>query len=424
MRKEISFVSGLKTNERESFMGKDVFKKGIAKVTLLLMGVMLLAPLSKTFAQDSPSGLTTVGNPISINDVTATGVPSGWVNSEPSVTLTINKLNPLAPFEKIQYQINNGSWTDYSAPITNFAEGRTSVNYRSTNAIGIAGPTNTFEVDYDKTAPVTTASGVPSGWVNQEPQVTLSATDLNAGVAKTQYQINNGNWTDYTGPISSFAEGKNSVAYRSIDRAGNIEQAKTFEVNYDKTAPVTTSSSIPKSWTNKNVTFTLSATDNESGTAKTEYEINNGAWTAYTHSITISKEGDNTVGYRSIDQAGNSEKTHIVHIKIDKTRPTLKVTLNKTVINQVNNKMVPIKATTVATDKLSGIASIQLVSIVSNQPTSKTDIQGAKYGTNDTSFEVRAEMTSKHRSRVYTVTYEATDKAGNKTLTSKTILVK
>jgi|tagenome__1003787_1003787.scaffolds.fasta_scaffold20823887_1 hypothetical protein len=61
--------------------------------------------------------------------------------------------------------------------------------------------------------------------------------DNSTGVAKTEYRINNGEWTEYTEPINSFTEGKNVVDYRSIDNAGNVEEIKSFEVKIDKTAP-------------------------------------------------------------------------------------------------------------------------------------------------------------------------------------------
>ena len=48
----------------------------------------------------------------------------------------------------------------------------------------------------------------------------------------------------------------------------------------DKTAPSkTTSSDVPESWTNKEVlSLTLTAIDENSGVAKTEYNINKGVW--------------------------------------------------------------------------------------------------------------------------------------------------
>ena len=71
-----------------------------------------------------------------------------------------------------------------------------------------------------------------------------------------------------------------------------------------------------------------------------------------------------------------------------------------------------------------------MVSIVSNQQdngkgdgNTTQDIQGAEFGTSDTNFLVRAEG-SDSGDRVYTVTYKATDNAGNTVTTSQDIVVK
>lgn len=63
-----------------------------------------------------------------------------------------------------------------------------------------------------------------------------------------------------------------------------------------------------------------------------------------------------------------------------------------------------------ANDAGSGVESVILTSIICNQPDSGLgDIQ-AEIGTEATSFSLRAE-----KDRIYTITYTATDKAGNKT---------
>ena len=67
----------------------------------------------------------------------------------------------------------------------------------------------------------------------------------------------------------------------------------------------------------------------------------------------------------------------------------------------------------------SGVESVVLTSITSNGPDSGLGayIQ-ANFGTAATSFSLRAE-----KSRIYTITYKATDKAGNKTVTTVTVTV-
>ncbi|WP_158299555.1 OmpL47-type beta-barrel domain-containing protein [Paenibacillus antri] len=55
------------------------------------------------------------------------------------------------------------------------------------------------------------------------------------------------------------------------------------------------------------VTVTLKAFDGGSGVAKTEYQVDGGAWTVYSSPVTFGADGSYTVAYRSADYAGNVE---------------------------------------------------------------------------------------------------------------------
>ena len=80
--------------------------------------------------------------------------------------------------------------------------------------------------------------------------------------------------------------------------------------------------------------------------------------------------------------------------------------------------MVTVNATLNSSDATSGIESVVLTSITSNQPDSGQGDIEADIGTEATSFSLRAE-----KDRIYTITYTATDKAGNKTVISVTVIV-
>ena len=101
--------------------------------------------------------------------------------------------------------------------------------------------------------------------------------------------------------------------------AGNKEEAKTVEVQIDRTAP-TTSSDEPQIWVSDDVTVTLKATDEKSGLAKTFYSINGSEFIEGT-TFTIKEEGINEISYYSIDMAGNKEDVKTVEVKIDRTAP-------------------------------------------------------------------------------------------------------
>ena len=81
--------------------------------------------------------------------------------------------------------------------------------------------------------------------------------------------------------------------------------------NLDSTPPVTAVSLSGTPGQNgyyvSNVTATFTATDNSSGVASTYYNHNSVGWMTYSPPLIISSNGQNILGYYSIDNAGNTE---------------------------------------------------------------------------------------------------------------------
>ncbi|WP_063891781.1 family 20 glycosylhydrolase [Paenibacillus sp. Soil787] len=182
-------------------------------------------------------------------------------------------------------------------------------------------------------------------------------------------------------------------------------------------------------WYQTPVTITLDATDNFSGVADTFYTVDGGTEQKGT-SVTIIEEGNHTISYWSVDKAGNVETPHTAVVQLDKTAPTLHVVLDKIIFWPANHQMITVSASVYAEDSHSGIESVVLTSIISNESDnglgdSQTlnDIQGAELGTLDTTFLLRAERSGKGNGRIYTLTYTAFDHAGNKTSASSTVTV-
>ena len=217
------------------------------------------------------------------------------------------------------------------------------------------------------------------------------------------------------------------------DDTGNMSEPSEITV-LDKTAPNTKlvlNSDVligNNDFYTTDVPVILKANDNFSEIAKIEYRINSGEWKEYTSEFIVS-EGIYTIEYRSVDKAHNVEKVKSTTIKVDKTAPTLDLKLDKTFLESRNHKMIPVNAVVDAKDATSGIASVVLTSIISSEPdnglgdgNTTDDIKDAEFGTKDTAFSLRAERSGNH-DRVYTITYTATDLAGNVTNTTVSVTV-
>jgi hypothetical protein len=149
-----------------------------------------------------------------------------------------------------------------------------------------------------------------------------------------------------------------------------------------------------------------------------------------TVSIPISVEGITTLTFYALDNAGNQEAPKTLVVRIDKTPPTLSASVTPSLLWPPNHKLVGVTASVLATDSLSGLAGFTLVSVTSNEPDNglgdgdqPNDIQGFVIGTASLTGQLRAERAGTGNGRVYALTYQATDKAGNSATCSATVRV-
>src|SRR3954447_1108463 len=97
---------------------------------------------------------------------------------------------------------------------------------------------NTASFKIDATAPVTTATLVPTqvgAWFSAR-NVSLAATDgAGSGVASTQYSVDGGPWTTYTGSFLIATGGPHTLQFRSTDVATNLETTESVSWGTDYT---------------------------------------------------------------------------------------------------------------------------------------------------------------------------------------------
>jgi hypothetical protein len=215
---------------------------------------------------------------------------------------------------------------------------------------GNSASTTVSNISIDKTAPTLTGAPTTSpngnGWYNANVTINWTCSDALSGIPSSTCPSN----STITG------EGTNLTSSASVsDRANNNTNATSSPpVKIDRTAPVTAASALP-TWNNTNVTVTLSATDALSGVAATHWTLDGGT-TQNGVSVPVSAEGDHTLTYWSVDNADNVEATHTVHVRIDKTPPTIGHTQSPPAnANGWNNTNVTVTFT--CGDALSGVAS-------------------------------------------------------------------
>ncbi|MDF2644720.1 MAG: hypothetical protein K0Q73_525 [Paenibacillus sp.] len=181
----------------------------------------------------------------------------------------------------------------------------------------------------------------------------------------------------------------------------------SFEVDPDRVPPSAIITYSTSQSTNQPVTVTMEPSEPVFVTN------NNGSY-----SYTFMTNGSFT--FEFTDEAGNKGTATAVVSNIDTAAPTLEVIPDHLSLSPANHKLVSVHMNVYGQDEGSGVSTIVLTSITSNEPDNglgdgdtSEDIQGAAYGTSDTDFLLRAERSGKGMGRIYRITYTVTDLAGN-----------
>ena len=156
-------------------------------------------------------------------------------------------------------------------------------------------------------------------------------------------------------------------------------------------------------WFTSNVTVTWMVVDEESAVSSR----------IGCDSTSITSDTKGTVLTCTATSAGGTASQSVT-IKRDTTAPTLTCALTPALLSPANHKMVPVTAVVAASD------SFRLKAVASNEADNGTgdgdtahDIQEFAVGTADVTGSLRAERAAQGNGRVYSLTYESTDAAGN-----------
>lgn len=275
------------------------------------------------------SAQATVSNiSIDLTPPTLTGTPTtapngsnGWYTSPVTIHWTagdtLSGVDPsTVPADSTMS--DNGQGVSTSASVSDLAGNQTTAKSQPVN------------ID---TKPPVTSANAPSSWNTSSVPMTLTASDDTSGVAATYYTIDGGAQQTYGSTFNVTGDGVHTVQFWSVDRAGNIETARTATIKIDTTAPSITHTQSPavnaQGWNNTDVAVTFTCTDNTSGIAScdgTSYPAtgaNGTGPTTATGGTTLGTEGKaQAVTGQAIDVAGNSA-SNTASVSIDKTPPTI-----------------------------------------------------------------------------------------------------
>ncbi|MFK7692770.1 phosphodiester glycosidase family protein [Paenibacillus sp. HJGM_3] len=180
------------------------------------------------------------------------------------------------------------------------------------------------KVEPDLTPPVTAiAVNGQTGaknFNNKSVTVSVYAEDGNgSGVERTEYRINQAEWTAVAESFTVQDEGINNVEYRSVDKAGNVEEAKKVTIGIDKTGPVISPPGISAVFHTDTLNLPVEVTDALSGVKEVSVTLDGNQIDLPIVKAPISLSlGEHSLTVRAVDHAGNiSEQTFGLNVTID-----------------------------------------------------------------------------------------------------------
>jgi len=127
------------------------------------------------------------------------------------------------------------------------------------------------------------------------------------------------------------------------------------------------------------------------------------------------------------DGSGGSASDAVLITVVDATAPTIgSVTASPSVLSPANHDMVPVVVNATVADACGGTTTCRIVSVASNEPV--TGLGGGDVGpdwqiTGELTLNLRAERSNKGDGRIYTITVECTDAAGNSSTSTVAVVV-
>lgn len=174
--------------------------------------------------------------PVTVATISPTPAPSGWNNSNVTVTLNASDNEGGTGVQDVRYTLQ-GAQTLSTQIVPGdvvqcliSTEGITAVYFAATDKSGNAETEKSMMVMLDKTPPLVSYSGNAGTYsIDQQVKITCSATDFLSGIESSTCK-------DIQGPALSFVLGENQFSASAMDKAGNVGAGSvrfTVKVSYD-----------------------------------------------------------------------------------------------------------------------------------------------------------------------------------------------
>jgi uncharacterized cupredoxin-like copper-binding protein len=298
-----------------------------------------------------------------------------------SATATLTATDDASGVDSVEYSLDGGAWTTYSAPVAVNTVGDHMLHYRATDVAGNTSPEGMTDFTVvsgggEDTTPPTVSAAVSGdqdadGNYVGSATVTVTAADDGSGVASVEYEVDDTGFQPYTSPVTVSTPGDHAVQYRATDAAGNASETgsvpfRVVEGGGDDTTPPTVTAEVSGTQDADgnyvdSATVTLSATDDASGVDSVEYSLDGAAFAPYTAPVVVNTAGAHMLHYRATDVAGNVSPEGMAEFTVveqDTTAPTVSGAVTGEQ-DADGNYLGSAIVTVTASDDGSGVASVE-----------------------------------------------------------------
>lgn len=179
---------------------------------------------------------------------------NGWYTAP--LTVTFSLTDPVSGPDQIGWQLD-AQPTSTGDQVAITQDGEHTVKAQGVDKAGNRSPQLTLSLPLDRAAPTTTATVTPrmaaSGYYTAPVTVRLTPIDPVSGVSVTWLRVGKGPWQART-TQQIVQDGRYTIAYYSVDVAGNVEISRSLAITVDANAPATplTAAIEPQGWSADN----------------------------------------------------------------------------------------------------------------------------------------------------------------------------
>ncbi len=232
----------------------------------------------------------------------------------------------------------------YLKPIYLLSEGPHKLNYYSIDRVGNKEDLKTFSVYTvaipPKTAAVPIGKQINTGGINfakRDFQLKLETTENVVGIERVEVKTDgDADFKPYIEPLRFSQPGLHTVTYRSMDRAGNIEPAKVYNVHITEISPETTMATAQPLVVRDGVTYssapnvlTFNVSNSNVGVKQTMVSVDDAPFAPYQGPLTLNADKKvHKIAYKSVDKLDNEETVKTVSFHMIGNVPVLDLFLS------------------------------------------------------------------------------------------------